>query len=169
MAINPQAVRGPITAVTVVAGKGVRFVEDVENNRVVAEADETELFRDASGSNSTCTLSEAYSNFERIRVSFRLSSSTSSDEYSSSDENKEFYTEDILANNSHNLTLSINTSDGNGTGITKYLQRTSWWKFNTTTSLGFRAGVQFYQSVTGTSNTNMVITRVVGINRVASA
>ena len=47
MAINPQAVRGPVTAVPVVAGKGVRLREDTENNRVVAEADETVLCNEA--------------------------------------------------------------------------------------------------------------------------
>lgn len=69
--INPQAVRGPITAVPVVAGTGVRFVEDTQNNRVVAEADETVLY-DCSdnyvyGTNSV-TLSESYKNFEIIKI-----------------------------------------------------------------------------------------------------
>lgn len=70
-AINPQAVRGPVTAVPVVAGTGVRFVEDVPNNRVVAEVDETVLY-DCSdnyvyGTNSV-TLSESYKNFEIIKI-----------------------------------------------------------------------------------------------------
>lgn len=69
-AINSnRAIRGPVTAVPVVAGKGVRLVADTENNRVVAEADETVLW---SGSqeltlNTEITLSETYKNFERIR------------------------------------------------------------------------------------------------------
>lgn len=68
MAINPQAVRGPVTAVPVVAGKGVRLREDIENNRVVAEADETVLW-DGNGTQETfCTLSETLFNFERIKV-----------------------------------------------------------------------------------------------------
>ena len=66
-AINPQAVRGPVTAVPVVAGKGVRLREDIENNRVVAEADETVLFN-GTGNGNTITLSEAPTNFERIKV-----------------------------------------------------------------------------------------------------
>lgn len=68
MAINPQAVRGPVTAVPVVAGKGVRFVEDVENNRVVAEVDETVLWEDANGATNNITLSEAIENFDSVKV-----------------------------------------------------------------------------------------------------
>ena len=72
MAINPQAVRGPVTAVPVVAGKGVRLREDIENNRVVAEADETVLWESAAGySANTGTyfaLSEPFTNFERIKI-----------------------------------------------------------------------------------------------------
>ena len=68
MAINPQAVRGPVTAVPVVAGKGVRFVEDTENNRVVAEVDETVLYEGTDGSyTSGFTVSEPLANFDRIR------------------------------------------------------------------------------------------------------
>lgn len=67
-AINPKAIRGPVTAVPVVAGKGIRFVEDVENNRVVAEVDETVLWTgEASGASATMSLSEAFTNFERVR------------------------------------------------------------------------------------------------------
>lgn len=76
-AINPQAVRGPVTAVPVVAGKGVRFVEDVENNRVVAEADETVLYNNSSPSqivsDTDLNLSESYLNFERIKIYLRAS------------------------------------------------------------------------------------------------
>ena len=69
-AINPKAIRGPVTAVPVVAGKGIRFVEDVENNRVVAEADETELWTGAEtvADNLELTLSENFTNFERILI-----------------------------------------------------------------------------------------------------
>ena len=69
-AINSnRAIRGPVTAVPVVAGKGVRLVADTENNRWVVEADETVLFSVASGSAgvTSATLSESLSNFERVR------------------------------------------------------------------------------------------------------
>ena len=70
-AINSnRAIRGPVTAVPVVAGKGVRLVADTENNRIVAEADETVLFYNASGavSNTPINLSESIYNFERVRI-----------------------------------------------------------------------------------------------------
>lgn len=70
-AINSnRAIRGPVTAVPFVAGKGVRLVADTQNNRWVVEADETVLF-DANGSpNQTgpWTLSEARSNFEYLDI-----------------------------------------------------------------------------------------------------
>ncbi len=68
MAINPQAVRGPVTAVPVVAGKGVRLVADTENNRVVAEADETVLWDGNGTALSTATLDESIYNFERLAI-----------------------------------------------------------------------------------------------------
>ena len=63
-----RAVRGPVTAVPVVAGYGVRFVQDTVNNRIVAEADETVLYD--NGTTSSATLSEYAYNFERIKVFF---------------------------------------------------------------------------------------------------
>lgn len=69
--INPQAVRGPVTAVPVVAGTGVRFVEDVQNNRVVAEADETVLWSSSTGiylNDDSAILSEPINNFERVAI-----------------------------------------------------------------------------------------------------
>ena len=67
-AINSnRAIRGPVTAVPVVAGKGVRLVADTENNRWVVEADETVLWEDPNGSR-TITLSESRENFEKIVI-----------------------------------------------------------------------------------------------------
>ena len=66
--INPQAVRGPVTAIPVVAGTGVRLVEDVPNNRVVAEVDETVLWEGNGTSGTTMNLSETAKNFDRIRI-----------------------------------------------------------------------------------------------------
>ena len=62
-----RAIRGPVTAVPVVAGNGVRIVPDTVNKRFVVELDETVLYI-ASGSTgvASCTLSEAASNFEYI-------------------------------------------------------------------------------------------------------
>lgn len=64
-----RAVRGPVTGVPVVAGKGVRLVADTQNNRWVVEADETVLWEGSlSTTTGTATLSEATGNFERIKV-----------------------------------------------------------------------------------------------------
>lgn len=65
-----RAIRGPVTAVPVVAGKGVRLVADTENNRWVVEADETVLWAGTclTQGSAAVTLSEAASNFEKIAV-----------------------------------------------------------------------------------------------------
>lgn len=79
-----RAVRGPVTAVPVVAGKGVRIVPDVENNRFVVEADETVLFSQntttptSSNIITSINLSEAANNFERIRIYWLWNPGTSS-------------------------------------------------------------------------------------------
>lgn len=70
-AINSnRAIRGPVTAVPVVAGKGVRLVADTENNRWVVEADETVLYESntAVAQGGTFDFSESPENFEYIRV-----------------------------------------------------------------------------------------------------
>lgn len=70
-AINSnRAIRGPVTAVPVVAGKGVRLVADTENNRWVVEADETVLYNANGSPNQTgpWTLSEVPTNFEWIDI-----------------------------------------------------------------------------------------------------
>ena len=73
-AINSnRAIRGPVTAVPVVAGKGVRLVADTENNRWIVEADETVLWEGDTGmiigsSSGSCSLSESAFNFEKIGI-----------------------------------------------------------------------------------------------------
>lgn len=76
-AINSnRAIRGPVTAVPVVAGKGVRLVADTDNNRWVVEADETVLWEDANGvsgsSGFPITLSETLSNFESVKFVWQV-------------------------------------------------------------------------------------------------
>lgn len=68
-AINSnRAIRGPVTAVPVVAGKGVRLVADTENNRWVVEADETVLWEGNQVAGNTVPLSESAANFEKLAV-----------------------------------------------------------------------------------------------------
>lgn len=72
-----RVIRGPVTAVPVVAGNGVRLVADTANNRWVVEADETVLWSgfktDIPNTGvSSYTLSELASNFERIKILYVL-------------------------------------------------------------------------------------------------
>ena len=72
-----RVIRGPVTAVPVVAGKGVRLVADTENNRWVVEADETVLWSGfksdiPSTGISAYTLSELATNFETVRIEYVL-------------------------------------------------------------------------------------------------
>ena len=62
-----RAIRGPVTAVPVVAGKGVRLVADTVNNRFVVEADETVLWEDSDGATGFTT-TEPIENFERLLI-----------------------------------------------------------------------------------------------------
>lgn len=70
--INPQAVRGPVTAVPVVAGDGIKFVEDVQNNRVVAQAGVTKTLLYTGTSSdaraSTFSLSQSAYDFDRLEM-----------------------------------------------------------------------------------------------------
>lgn len=72
-----RVIRGPVTAVPIVAGNGVRLVKDTVNNRLVLEADETVLWEgfktDIPNTGvSSYTLSELASNFERIKIMYVL-------------------------------------------------------------------------------------------------
>ena len=157
-AINPKAIRGPVTAVPVVAGKGVRFVEDVPNNRVVAEADETVLW---SGTRTNeVTLSESAYNFEFIRIEF--------------DEN---------ANNAPNPILTIKPSAVMTTGFC-FGAGNAWLGIiymtltdNTVLSIVGAKGLNFGSFTSATVNITAnvgsdqlvnSIVKVVGVNRIAS-
>lgn len=65
-----RAVRGPVTAIPLVAGKGVKITADTVNNRYVAEVDETVLWEGSclTQGGAAATLSEAASNFEKIEI-----------------------------------------------------------------------------------------------------
>lgn len=64
-----RVVRGPVTAVPLVAGKGVKITADTVNNRFVAEVDETVLWTyDGTTPQASVTLSESSSNFEFLDI-----------------------------------------------------------------------------------------------------
>lgn len=64
-----RAVRGPVTAIPLVAGKGVRLTADTVNNRWIVEADETVLWTyDGTNPQASVTLDESASNFECLDI-----------------------------------------------------------------------------------------------------
>ena len=73
-----RAIRGPVTAVPVVAGKGVRIVPDTVNNRFVVEADETVLYAASTDAGTTLsvndyiTLSESLTHFEKVKIYYAM-------------------------------------------------------------------------------------------------
>lgn len=157
-AINSnRAIRGPVTAVPVVAGKGVRLVADTENNRWVVEADETVLWENANGATSA-TLSEDMSNFEKIMIVAASSEMTDMHEFT-------------VTSGTTNISLShwfINTSgtyivmtvgkyvvSNNGTTLTGSNLKHSWFSVPNFT-------------YNGTGNNGLKIYKVVGINRIHS-
>ena len=150
-AINSnRAIRGPVTAVPVVAGKGVRLTADTANNRWVVEADETVLF---TGDDTTVSLSEAYTNFERIRVVFKT--------------NDNCIYETVFHSSQTGSSITINTSICNTTQMQYKVARYSV----AATSLTFHSSWVYAFSDTGftRSSTNATsIVEVVGINRIAS-
>jgi hypothetical protein len=88
-AINAnRAIRGPVTAVPLVAGKGVRIVPDVENNRFVVEADETVLWEGNGTGSDTFNLSESMANFETIKILYNPWSDNTSTHYFEFDYNR---------------------------------------------------------------------------------
>lgn len=154
--INPQAVRGPVTAVPVVAGDGVRFVEDVENNRVVAEVDETVLYEDTDYTygRDSVTLSEDYRNFECLKI------------FTSKGNIQFFY-----PGNEQGVTLFTLTSMTNGylwlipwtfqsDGVTYSGATGKIWTVGTTTTVDVPSNAG--------SNRWIQPTKIVGINRIAS-
>lgn len=160
-----RAIRGPVTAVPVVAGKGVRIVPDTVNNRFVVEADETVLWEGTGWSvgdtGQTFTLSESPLNFETIRVYGYRPLGTGSGIYSAVF--SEEFDPNFLLNNSVTrvmMSYAIN-NNGNryvgGMGISG-ITGTSWTE----------AG-GFHYSNTSTSNGEFAhVHKVVGINRISS-
>ena len=162
-AINSnRAIRGPVTAVPVVAGKGVRLVADTENNRWVVEADETVLWTGdqvLSAAVNITNLPESLQNFEYIQLFY-----------------KGFGTH---SEQSSPLISTTVASGGNNSGATlfmPYLGGSSTVRLNIAfvvcsgTTLSIQEPAQVYikagAAVAGT-NCNAHLTKVVGINRVS--
>lgn len=167
-AINSnRAIRGPVTAVPVVAGKGVRLVADTENNRIVAEADETVLYSNAAPepivTETQLNLSESYLNFELVRIYLRASGGNTS-QSSYEIESQVFQSDGTelscipVSNGSGGLMCDSNVFVFATTATTKCTVKSS--------------GVRLNISSTGTSTTNnrgASVYKIIGVNRIASA
>ena len=153
--INPQAVRGPVTAVPVVAGKGVRFVEDTENNRVVAEVDETVLWEGTYNSNNAgISFSESYKNFEFIRVEFA---------------NNDYMHEAKLIPTNQTATMINLSSPYVGSAQAHVALKSAQYTIDNT-SLVYLRGVDMNigSTTTVTAVCHITVTKVVGINRLSA-
>ena len=158
-AINPQAVRGPVTAIPVVAGTGVRFVEDVPNNRVVAEVDETVLWSGAKA--SSCQLSEAINHFEKIGVYLSdLNGKVTEVFIQPTSADFTFPTiAPAMGPNQAGITFRFITVSDNTMTVTK----------GKTMSINYNDATTTWTADTNTTNNLNTLIKVVGINRVASA
>lgn len=162
-AINSnRAIRGPVTAVPVVAGKGVRLVADTENNRWVVEADETVLFdkTDAQGAtlaSPTITLSETYKNFSRLKVYWKTWNSLYSRVVSEFDleiDNASFTCiGGFFSSSTIPSTFVINLTP-NSAGTVLTFDKGKFAGLNTTSM---------------SDATNSIVYKIVGVNRIASA
>lgn len=168
-AINSnRAIRGPVTAVPVVAGKGVRLVADTENNRYVAEVDETVLYEQTwASAGGNAVLSESANNFQQLRITFNIEASA------------EAYCpvvtsiidiEAMLActtNRLFELTCVFSRSDSGG----RYIVSRSAMLQNdgtTLTVLTVDQSLNFSTTISSMNNSACHIMKVVGINRIAS-
>ena len=156
-----RAVRGPVTAVPVVAGKGVRLVADTVNNRFVVEADETVLWEGKCNTESSVTLSESYKNFEKIRICGYHASGAGM--------LTEAYTADIMATNNKEITLQSWTGWDNSASY-KFAMSVPC-NFTSDTVLATKTGrfVGYWDNQWQARIVNdIMLTRVIGINRISS-
>lgn len=144
-----RAIRGPVTAVPVVAGKGVRIVPDVENNRFVVEADETVLWEgDFKMGDSAISLAETNLNFEFIEFTFKASGQTQK----LTSGNKTFVITNSIVTADAKPKMAYITLTTNGTSVTYVRNRV----------------LQGSDSYSDVSDADTHIVKIVGINRVSS-
>jgi hypothetical protein len=166
-AINSnRAIRGPVTAVPVVAGKGVRLVADTVNNRWVVEADETVLWENSAGesigANQYITLSESLKNFERVIIYYALQSSWGGK-----------LTYELVGVNGNTPFCLNQFWYREQSGYNNYWETITFNKYDDATlritNNGGEQGPIHSTSWTTTSGLVTTMYKVVGINRVASA
>lgn len=167
-AINPQAVRGPVTAVPVVAGTGVRFREDVPNNRVVAEVDETVIYEATSEpsqitTNTTFNLTESVYNFERVKILYKNSAGAVGHGMR--------YIESPVVQSSDFEMASMGYSSGNTAcfDMNSFMFYTADPSKVTVLSAGFRMNISPGQAPATQTNRGVRLYKIIGVNRIASA
>ena len=165
-AINSnRAIRGPVTAVPVVAGKGVRLVADTENNRWVVEADETVLYQNDNPSqiltDTNLTLSESYLNFEKIKLELKASAGSTG--------NAAYYVEGPVFQTStteiSNLPVCSTSTLMND--LNAFIFQTTATTTCTVKSSGTRLNVAS-TGITTTASRGVRVQKIIGINRIAS-
>ena len=160
-AINSnRAIRGPVTAVPVVAGKGVRLVADTENNRWVVEADETELFS-GTAANTNIALNEVLDNFERIKIYAYWKGTNTYDYYGYSV--TEIYTSQLSVDKRFTVNVFANLNDSELYSIANFSVASTKDKLN----LVNVKRATFTENLVA-NNDGPTVYKVVGINRIAS-
>lgn len=163
VAINSnRAIRGPVTAVPVMAGNGVVLRADTENNRIVVELDETVLWEGdtgqlVSGTPVSITLSETATNFECLDVTFRNSFGVAANTINvsrfSSSASELGLTTGFYATESTVILCDSATLNVSGTAVTA----TAFGRFN----------ISANGTISVTANRGLRILKIVGINRKA--
>jgi len=153
----------------VVAGTGVRIVDDTANNRIVVEADETVLWEGDTGmivssTTGTLTLSESATNFERLRVYVRGSAQGTNTETNAATGTIEIVP---VSNTGAYYTLSTGLYTNDGSSV---FNDVCVFQLNGSTA-SYNKGVRFLMSGSAPVLNNArgpFIVKVVGINRIAS-
>lgn len=153
-----RVIRGPVTAVPVVAGKGVRIVPDVENNRFVVEADETVLWEGTR--TNEVTLSESAYNFEFLRIEFDENANNAPNPIITIKPSAVMTTGFCFGAGNAWLGILYMTLTGN-TGLSIIGSKALNFGAFTSTSVNITANV-------GTDQLSNSIVKVVGINRISS-
>lgn len=165
-----RAIRGPVTAVPVVAGKGVRIVPDVENNRFVVEADETVLWDGSTtGSDGNITLSESMTNFERIGIFFSIGYAYEQGTYWYGGKWQLFETGDLSITKKFCISDNMNNGDS---ANTLNFRNQSYTVSNDNLTFTRVSSTQLYYNgsswAISTTTPTSKIYKVVGVNRIAS-
>ena len=153
--------------VDIVAGPGIVIDNPDGNTLRVSVAQNMETVLCDTVSNSSCTLSEAYTNFERIRIEWQYGSTLTDTEYSIVPMLSEYYTDAITTTTNRNVLMTVTNLNGNGSTAGQFVTRAALWKFNGATSFEFVKGYQLYNG-TVSASTAIHIRRIVGIHRIAS-